>query len=302
MIIDQVRIHLKAGKGGDGASTFIKKGNTLTADGGSGGKGGDIIIRTNENFYDLSKFKYKKKFVASSGEGGRSRNKTGKNAPPLYIDVPQGTIIKDTQERILVDLKESCQEFLAARGGSGGKGNFKRKFYEKGSYGEEKDFICDYRVPCEVALVGFANVGKTSLFNRLSGQSRRVAAYPFTTTFCSWAVCEHELKRFTLLDTPPLKATEGVSSGEQFLKHIFRTLIIIVVQDNLQEYEKERRRIKEKLSRYDRAYLKKIFFYLLNKIDKIERDNKKEDVIWVSAEKGWGIEDLKEKILSALSS
>ena len=128
MIIDQTQVHLKAGNGGDGAFSFARKGAKSIPDGGNGGQGADIIIRINQNLYDLNKFRYTRKFIAPSGGRGNSRNKTGKDAAPLYIDVPQGTIVKDMGGHTLFDLNELHQEVVAAVGGSGGKGNYKRHF------------------------------------------------------------------------------------------------------------------------------------------------------------------------------
>jgi GTP-binding protein len=296
VIIDQVKLHLKAGKGGDGGYSFSRRGEKTIGDGGDGGRGADIILRTDPNLYDLSKFKYKRKFAASSGERGGSSGKKGKSAKPLFITVPPGCLVKDLEENLIVDLKKVGHEFLIASGGRGGKGNYKRDYAQEGESGEEKEIILDYRAICDVAIIGFPNVGKTSLFNYLSGKSHRVASYPFTTAYCSWAVCEYGFRRYTLLDAPPLRDKPQVLAEENFLKHLYRAVVILILVDDPKESRGQIKKIKEKIAKFDRNYLNKKFFYLLNKIDKIDKGFKMRGFICISCKEGWGIDLLIEKI------
>lgn len=301
MIIDNIKLHLKAGNGGDGILSFFRKRDNLIGDGGRGGKGADIIFRVNESLYDLNKFRYKKRFVARNGGNGSSSNKKGKDAEPLILDVPLGTSIKNFKGDIRADLNQPKQIFLAARGGKGGEGNYKGSEAQKGYPGQEKPFILDYRIPCDVGIIGFPNVGKTTLFNSLSGKQHKVAGYPFTTLHNSWAVCEYKTRRFVLLDTPPIRERDGLSQEEDFLKHLYRTKVILIVSDNFDKCKSQIKIIRNKIVDFDKSCRSKKIFYLLNKIDKIDEELKIRGFLPVSAKQGTGMDILREKIVRALS-
>lgn len=293
MIVDFISLFLSAGRGGDGCSSFVRKRNRLVGDGGEGGRGGDIILEADRNLYDLSKFKYKRKFKAQDGERGKAHRKKGKDAPDLLIPVPCGTIVKDREGRIIADLKEDKQRICLARGGRGGKGNFKREEAEKGERGEEKEIILDYRILADIAIIGFANSGKTSLFNILTHKNFKVAPYPFTTTSCAWATFQINFRRFTILDTPPLRKEKK----NDFLKHLLRVKLVLVVLDDFFKIEEDIKMIKKIVENFDVSYRNKNFFYLLNKIDKIDKSfKKKKKILYISAKTGEGINSLIEKI------
>lgn len=301
MIIDRVRLHLKSGKGGDGSSAFVRQGDKSIPAGGNGGRGADIIISVNSNLYDLNKFRYTRKFSAPCGEPGKKGNKSGKQGENLFLEVPLGTLLKDEQGRVLADLNSCPREYRAVKGGQGGKGNFKRHYSEQGGQGEETDLELDFRIPNDVAFIGRANAGRTSLFNALSGQKHKVADYPYTTGSCSWAVCEYQFKRFIVLDTPPLKETAVICPQDSFLKHLFRSRIIIIVCDDFPTCVVQASEIREKLISFDPGYSQKKFFYLLNKIDRIEARPGRKDWINVSVQDGSGLDRLKDEILKGLS-
>ena len=151
--------------------------------GGDGGKGGDVILQINPHLYDLSKFKGNKKFIAKDGERGKEKNKKGKDAPALIVNVPCGTRVVE-KDQLIVDLINEGDEFLICHGGAGGKGNYKRDYNIPAQEGQAKEVVLDYRIPNDVAILGFPNSGKTSLFNILTGHNYKVAHYPFTTTSC----------------------------------------------------------------------------------------------------------------------
>jgi len=292
VIVDSVSLFLSAGCGGDGGVSFIRKGNKLVGDGGRGGRGGDIILEANRNLYDLSKFKYKRKIKAQDGERGKAHRKKGKNAPDLIIPVPCGTIVRNKEGEILTDLKKDKERICIAKGGKGGEGNFKKEA-EKGQKGEEKEIVLDYRILADIAIVGFANSGKTSLFNFLTQKNFKVASYPFTTTSCMWATFQINFKRFIILDTPPLRKDRE----NEFLKHLLRVKLILVVLDNFQKIDEGIETIRKIIKKFDTSYLNKNFFYLLNKIDKIDKSfKKKKKILYISAKTGEGIDTLKEKV------
>jgi len=297
VIVDSVTLFLSAGCGGKGATSFIRKRKRLVGDGGEGGRGGDIFLEANRNLYDLSKFKYKRKFKAPDGERGKARRKKGKDASSLVIPVPCGTLVKDLEERIIADLKKDKERVCVVRGGEGGRGNFRREEAERGKEGERKEIILDYRILSDIAIVGFANTGKTSLFNYLTGKNFKVADYPFATTSCMWAPFRKNYREFIVLDTPPLK-----EKGENnFLKHLFRVKLIIIVVDNYPEIEEEVNSVKKLINDFDSSYLNKNFFYLCNKIDKIDKSFKRERrFFYLSTKTGEGVEALEDRILKVL--
>ncbi len=296
MIIDQATLYLYAGKGGDGCASFSRKGKKTVPDGGDGGKGGSIFLKAESGLYDLSKFKYKRKFRAEDGKRGKPNRRKGKDAPDLFISVPCGTLVRDATGKIIADLKRDKETIRIAEGGRGGRGNASGFEAQQGEEGEEIQVSLDYRIICDVAIVGFANVGKTSLLNALTDKNFKVADYPFTTTSCAWAVVEVEFERFVVLDTPPLK--EG--GRNDFLKHLLRPQIVIVVVDEPYRAKEDVRKIKDIIGRFDPSYKDKIFFHLLNKIDKIDKSFRLKEFFTVSTREKHTVEILKNKILDTL--
>jgi GTP-binding protein len=305
MIIDEVKIYLKAGSGGEGSFSSLKLSpRRLIGGGGDGGKGGDVIFKVSHHLSDLVKFNENKKFIAADGERGREHNKKGKNAPDLIINVPAGTMVLDLEGNVIIDLIEQNQEYLICRAGLGGKGNYKKLYSLPAGAGEEKEVILYYCIPNEVAIVGFANCGKTSLFNKLSGKSYKVAPYPFTTKACVWAPVLLDFKKFIVLDTPPLKRNlENNVIEHKFLRHLFRSKIILLLSESLQSYTQEFTLLKKGISSFDSRLLEgKKLFYLLTKVDKIDTKalHNLKGILPISTEKGMGIEELKKKIINYL--
>ena len=303
MIVDKATIYLRAGWGGEGNFSLIKlSSRKVIGAGGDGGKGADIILKVSPHLYDLSKFKGNKKFIAQNGERGRDKNKKGKDAENLIVGVPLGTRVFDQNENLIADLNNKNSEFLICQGGREGKGNNKKEYILEAAAGEEKTVVFDYRIPNDVAIIGFPNSGKTSLLNVLCNKDRKVAEYPFTTSSCFWAESEQGFKAFTVLDAPPIKRTkEKDISSNSFLRHIFRSKIVILLTDNFYEPGSVFSSLCEEISLYDPLLTKgKKFFYLLNKIDKIDKIKISEDIFVISAKEGVGIEELKSKIISTL--
>ena len=319
MIIDKVTIYLRSGRGGQGCSTLTRlSSRKVIASGGDGGKGGDVILRVSPHLYDLSKFRGSKKFIAPSGERGRARNQKGRDGEDLIVNVPSGTRVlagkavpsgvgeatpPGADDKVIADLVGQGAEFLICRGGRGGKGNYKRDYLISAQGPEEKEVTLDYRIPNDVAILGFANSGKTSLFNALTGQERKVAEYAFTTTSCFWANSDHEFKRSVVLDTPPFKKSKDSSPRAEniFLRHIFRSKILLLLSDRASA-EDDFKGLEKEISAFDESLLKtKKIFYLLSKIDTIDRKSPKRGFLAISINKPETIEALKEKISQSLN-
>lgn len=244
MFIDYIKIHIKAGDGGNGAVTFHREKYVASGgpDGGDGGRGGDIVFQTDTNLSTLVDFKYKRKFVAPSGVQGSGSRCTGKNGENLVIKVPKGTIIKEAESgRVMADLSEDTSVTIA-RGGNGGWGNTHfatatrqvPRFAKPGLPGEEYDVILELKLLADVGLVGFPNVGKSTLISALSSAKPKIANYHFTTLSPVLGVVSVEQgKSFVMADIPGLieGASDGVGLGHQFLRHVERCRLIVHIVD-----------------------------------------------------------------------
>lgn len=245
MFIDKARIYVEAGNGGDGMSSFrrekfVEKGGP---NGGNGGRGGSVILRAVNNLNTLVDFRYKRKFIAKPGDKGGLSNMTGRRGEDVIIHVPQGTAVRDDETNILIaDLTEEGQEFVAARGGRGGKGNAcyatstnrTPTFAEKGEPGTKGWLRLELKLLADVGLVGYPSVGKSSIISRVSAAKPEIAAYHFTTlTPVLGVVRLSEEQSFVLVDIPGLieGASQGVGLGHDFLRHIERTKVLLHVVD-----------------------------------------------------------------------
>ncbi|MFW6005974.1 MAG: GTPase ObgE [Candidatus Bipolaricaulota bacterium] len=245
MFVDEATITVKAGDGGHGVISFEHQVGQRHGgpDGGNGGEGGDIYLRADKSVNTLLRFDKKNTFKADSGKKGGPQDKTGKSAEDLYIDVPVGTMIFDgeTDEK-LADLNEQGQEILVARGGSGGRGNrafsssknTAPRIRELGEKGEEKYLRLELRMLADVGIVGFPNVGKSSLISKISAQKPKIGNYHFTTMDPHPGVVSvDEWNEFVAVDIPGIikGAHKGKGLGDQFLKHLTRTRVLIHMVD-----------------------------------------------------------------------
>lgn len=243
MFVDIVKITIKAGDGGNGAVSFHREKyvNAGGPDGGNGGKGGDIVFQAKDNLSTLIDFRYKKKYVAKNGDNGAARRSTGKSAPDTVIYVPCGTIVKDTNTgRILADISGD-EPVIVAKGGKGGKGNMNfatptrqiPRFAKPGYPGESFDVTLELKLLADVGLVGFPNVGKSSLISVVSAAKPEIANYHFTTITPVLGVVKYEENSFVMADIPGLieGASEGVGLGHAFLRHVERCRLIVHVVD-----------------------------------------------------------------------
>lgn len=244
MFVDQAKIKIKAGDGGDGAVSFHREKYVAAGgpDGGDGGKGGDIIFQVDDNFSTLIDFRYQRKYVAQRGENGGARNCTGRSAPDLIIRVPRGTVIRNAATgRIMADLSTDEPKVLA-KGGCGGKGNIHfatstrqiPRFAKPGFPGEEFEVTLELKLLADVGLVGYPNVGKSTLISVVSAAKPKIANYHFTTiTPVLGVVRVAEEQSFVMADIPGLieGASDGVGLGHEFLRHVERCRLIIHVVD-----------------------------------------------------------------------
>ncbi len=243
MFVDIVKISIKAGDGGNGAVSFHREKyvNAGGPDGGNGGKGGDIVFQAKDNLSTLIDFRYKKKYTAKNGDNGAARRSTGKSAPDTVIYVPRGTIIKDSETgRLLADISGD-EPVIVAKGGKGGKGNMNfatptrqiPRFAKPGYPGEQFDVTLELKLLADVGLVGFPNVGKSSLISVVSAAKPEIANYHFTTITPVLGVVKYEEKSFVMADIPGLieGASEGIGLGHAFLRHVERCRLIVHVVD-----------------------------------------------------------------------
>ena len=242
--VDKARIKIKAGDGGDGAVSFHREKYVAAGgpDGGDGGNGGNIVFQADDNFSSLIDFRYKRKYVAPNGENGRGKRCTGKSAEDLIIRVPRGTLIKDAETgRIMADMSDDAPHILA-KGGRGGKGNSNfatstrqiPRFAKPGFPGESFDVTLELKLLADVGLVGFPNVGKSTLISVVSAAKPKIANYHFTTlTPVLGVVRLDEERSFVMADIPGLieGASEGTGLGHEFLRHVERCRLILHILD-----------------------------------------------------------------------
>lgn len=244
MFVDQAKIYIKAGDGGDGAVSFHREKYVAAGgpDGGDGGKGGDIVFVVDDNISNLIDFRYKRKYVAEKGQNGGGKNCSGKNAPDLVVKVPRGTVVREIKSgRILADLSTD-EPAVIAHGGKGGRGNAHfatstrqiPKFAKPGFRGDEYEVMLELKLIADVGLVGFPNVGKSTLISVVSAAKPKIANYHFTTLTPVLGVVKiEEGKSFVMADIPGLieGASEGVGLGHEFLRHVERCRLIVHVID-----------------------------------------------------------------------
>ena len=245
MFVDYVKIFIKSGDGGNGAATFRREKYVAAGgpDGGDGGRGGDIIFVVDKDSNTLIDFRYNKKYKAQNGQNGSGNHCYGKSGEDLYIKVPKGTIVKDVETgKIIVDLSKDGQKEVILKGGRGGKGNSHfatstrqaPNFAIDGEKGKEKEIILELKLLADVGLVGFPNVGKSTILSKVTSATPKIADYHFTTINPNLGVVKTEYgDSFVLADIPGIieGASQGVGLGIRFLRHIERTRLLLHVID-----------------------------------------------------------------------
>lgn len=244
MFVDKVRITVIGGRGGDGAVAFHREKYVASGgpDGGDGGHGGSVILRVNDNLSTLLDFRYKRKYQAAAGVSGQGRKMAGKRGENLIIEVPRGTVVRDAEtNQIIVDMSTG-EDFILAKGGRGGWGNAHYatptrqvpRFAKAGLKGQERDVILELKLLADVGLVGFPNVGKSTLLSVTSNAHPKIANYHFTTLYPNLGVIYvDEGMSFVMADIPGIieGAAEGAGLGHDFLRHIDRCRLLVHVVD-----------------------------------------------------------------------
>lgn len=285
MFIDQVKVYVKAGNGGNGLAAFRREKFVPMGGpaGGDGGNGGNVIFQVNEGLHTLMDFRYNKHFKAKPGVNGMSKGKHGKNADPLIVQVPPGTVVidEDTDE-VIADLTLHGQRVVIAKGGRGGRGNMRfasprnpaPEISENGEPGQERNIKVELKVIADVGLVGFPSVGKSTLISVVSAAKPKIADYHFTTLEPNLGVVEtSDHRSFVMADLPGLieGAHEGIGLGHQFLRHVERTKVIVHVvdmasiegRDPYDDYLK----INAELAAYDQNLMDRPQIIVANKMD-----------------------------------
>jgi GTP-binding protein len=293
MFVDRAKITIVSGKGGNGAVSFRREPFVPEGgpDGGDGGKGGDVIIQADSGLRTLMDFKYKKKYTAENGQDGMKKKRFGKAGQDLVIRVPQGTVVIDQESGLIMkDLTEPGESFVAAKGGKGGKGNVHYKnsirqapnFAEAGDPGKERVILLELKMIADVGLVGFPNVGKSSLLAAATHTSPKIGNYHFTTLTPNLGVVKFPQTSFVMADVAGIieGAHEGLGLGLEFLKHIERTKVLIHVvdvsgsegRDPIDDFEK----IMKELEEYGHGIMKKPMLVAANKIDLLGGEDSEE--------------------------
>lgn len=329
MIIDYAKVHVKSGDGGNGSMSFRRELYVANGgpDGGDGGRGASIYLKVDSSLNTLLDFKYKKEFIGESGKNGEGAKRTGKSAKDLYIPVPLGTIVKDVDaDKVIADMCEDGQELLLVKGGRGGRGNQHfatstrqvPKFAEAGEKGKEKNIELELKLLADVGLIGFPNVGKSTLISRVSSAKPKIANYHFTTLEPSLGVVKTKNNEtFVMADIPGIieGASEGVGLGHKFLKHVERTRLLLHVIDisgsedriPLEDYKL----INKELVNYSEKLSEKLQIVVANKADSLNNEEyltdlqkqcKKDKVTMfvISAATGQGIDELLEYVANEL--
>ena len=331
MFADSAKIFIKSGKGGDGHVSFRRELFVAAGgpDGGDGGKGGDIIFEVDEGLNTLTDFRMKRKYVAGEGEPGGKRKCHGADAKSLTLKVPEGTVIKDFETgKVIADMSGENKREVILRGGKGGFGNMNfatatmqvPKFAKPGQPGKEMFVLLELKVIADVGLVGFPNVGKSTLLSRVSNAKPKIANYHFTTLDPHLGVVDVKgAGGFVMADIPGLieGASEGVGLGHDFLRHIERTKVLVHVVDAAstegRDPVEDIKTIMNELKSYDESLLERPQLIAANKIDAIyDEENSQIErikeafpdikVFPISGVSGKGIQELLYELVNVLST
>jgi len=331
MFVDQIKISVQAGDGGNGCSSFRREKYVPLGgpDGGDGGKGGDILLMADSSLSTLVDLRYKKEYRGESGRAGRGKDMTGRSGKDLIVRVPVGTLVKDREGgELFVDLKEDQQSFVAASGGRGGRGNARFKSSvnraprrsDNGQPGEMGKFFLELKLLADVAIIGFPNAGKSTLVSRISNARPKIADYPFSTLVPNLGVVQmSDYRSFVAADIPGLieGAHTGKGLGLQFLKHTERSRILVHLLDFSVENDRDPiddyHALQNELQSFSQSLYEKPQILVANKLDHQEAKDKlakcrsrleelSPDIFSLSSVTGEGLPELLRRIQEMLTS
>jgi len=326
--VDYVKVHISSGNGGKGSAhlrreKYVAKGGP---DGGDGGRGGHVIVKGNKNLWTLVHFKFKKHFKAGHGEHGSKSRSTGADGEDVYLEVPLGTVVRDTEtNEILFEITEDGEEKIVLEGGMGGLGNWHFKsatnqtprYAQPGIKGQEGHLTLELKVLADVGLVGFPNAGKSTLLSVMTSAKPKIANYEFTTLKPNLGIVEYrDFQSFVMADIPGIieGAAEGKGLGHYFLRHIERnaTLLFLIPADS-KDISQEYQILLDELRRYNPELLDKEKLVAISKCDMLDQElmdemdaSMKEDFkdvsyTFISSVSGLGIQQLKDRLWKLLN-
>ncbi len=325
--VDYVKLHVKSGDGGKGSmhlhrEKYIDKGGP---DGGDGGRGGHIVLRGNENLWTLVHFKFRRHHKALQGGHGSGGRSTGKDGEDIFLDVPLGTVVRDTDtEDVLLEITNHGEEVIICRGGKGGRGNWHFKsstnqtprYSQPGLEGVERDLTLELKVLADVGLVGFPNAGKSTLLSVITSAKPKIADYEFTTLKPNLGIVRNrDFQSFVMADIPGIieGAAEGKGLGHYFLRHIERnsTLLFLIPADS-KDIAKEYEILLNELRKYNPEMLDKDRLIAVSKSDMLDDELEAElkdeldntlntPYLFISSVAQKGIQELKDKLWAMLN-
>ncbi|NVN17792.1 GTPase ObgE [Muricauda sp. HICW] len=326
--VDYVKVHISSGNGGKGSAhlrreKYVAKGGP---DGGDGGRGGHVIVKGNKNLWTLVHFKFKKHFKAGHGEHGSKSRSTGADGEDVYMEVPLGTVVRDTEtNEILFEITEDGEEKIVLEGGMGGLGNWHFKsatnqtprYAQPGIKGQEGHLTLELKVLADVGLVGFPNAGKSTLLSVMTSAKPKIANYEFTTLKPNLGIVEYrDFQSFVMADIPGIieGAAEGKGLGHYFLRHIERnaTLLFLIPADS-KDISQEYNILLDELRRYNPELLDKGRIVVISKCDMLDQEliaemdeDMKEDFkdvpyMFISSVSGLGVQQLKDRLWKLLN-
>ena len=325
--VDYVKMHVSSGNGGKGSAhlhreKYIMKGGP---DGGDGGRGGHVILRGNSNLWTLIHLKFKRHFKAGHGSHGSSGRSTGADGEDIYVDVPLGTVVRDSEsDTILFEITEEGEEIIVVKGGMGGRGNwhFKNSVNQTPRYAqpgiplEELDITLELKVLADVGLVGFPNAGKSTLLSVLTSAKPKIADYEFTTLKPNLGIVEYrDFQSFVMADIPGIieGAAEGKGLGYYFLRHIERnSILLFLIPADAKDIVKQYEILEDELRRYNPEMLDKERFVVVSKSDMLDDELKSEigaildkdldaNYMFISSVAQQGLTELKDTLWKMLN-
>lgn len=326
--VDYVKMHVFSGNGGKGSSHLHREKYNAKGgpDGGDGGRGGHVILRGNENLWTLLHLKYKRHIRAGHGEHGSSARSTGADGEDVYLDVPLGTVVRDTESnKVLFEITENGQEKIIAEGGKGGRGNWHFKSStnqtprcaQPGIPMEEKNITLELKVLADVGLVGFPNAGKSTLLSVMTSAKPKIADYEFTTLKPNLGIVQYrDFQSFVMADIPGIieGAAEGKGLGYYFLRHIERnSILLFLVPADADDIVKQYEILLDELRRYNPEMLDKERFLIVSKSDLLDDELQAEmkaeldenlniSYMFMSSVAQKGIQELKDKLWKMLNN